>query len=551
MKNFLFTAAFLIIIFSVNALTASEIAVLPYKINNPGMNFSVDAGIDYAKLIGIGAAVQKGVSLYPAFQLKKDLRSFGIDPSVAITEDNISLLSKSRMIDFVITGSILKTGEGYISKSILYSSSSGKIINNSTVKADTLENLAEKEISSLFLFLPDLNIKSESGQISETLIIADTSILTSFELNDIRKKIPEIYTSIKSISPDSRIYFTNYPSSNTGIKQIKSYSELESVSARLINSGKNTNLSYEDILSKGISGIQWEKNSNRNIIFITNSQIQKSSVIFQLSSKAQNKKIKISHILLSKTDKSSSIIYNDISVKTGGFIKDVTYHQRLVDGQGNDYHLFYERERLFISEINPSEWKNGIFKYSGSRDTHVKTASYLDEIDIAQRNKSLNAFSLDKFYRQYGERTVVSSDKAESNFETILNNFTVKFLKLESGSAPAKVLLSQFNTSVWVNIYDKNDIPFFQNALNSGSLVLTGLTIFPDSNSPYGIGFGNRILTQFSYDDIPLSLKSEFKKIISDKNRYINEGFLTPAIWFFDVKVEKVILLESENDIRN
>ncbi len=533
-------------------LCASEIAVLPYKINNPGMNFSVDSGDDYAKLISVGAALKKGLDIYPAFQLKKDLRSIGIDPSITITQSNIEILAKSRLIDYIITGSILKTDEGFASKSILYSASSGKVINNSSVKADTLENLAEKEIYSLFMFLPDLTPSNKSAAPVDTVIVLDSSIQTSLELSDLKKKLPELYTVIKTVRPDSAIYFANFPTTSVTIKSIRNLSEFEATLGKITNSGKNTNQSYEESLNRAIVTVPWQKNSSRNIIFISNSSIQKSPVTMQLSTKAQNKKIKISHILLSKIDKSSSIVYYDISVKTGGFLKDVTYHQRLIDGQGNDFHLFYERERLFMSDIIPSEWKNGVLKYTGSnRDTHVKTSSFVSEMDISQKRNLINITSLEKYFRQYGDRPVVEADKVDSNFESILSDHTIKFLNLEKNSPIAKVLLSQFATSIWLDLYNSKDVAIFQNALNTGTSVLTGLTIFPDSKSQYGISFGNIILTQFKYDDIPLSIKTDFKNIITDKNKYINNGFLNPAVWFFDARVERIIILQSEEDIRN
>ena len=69
---------------------AAQLAVIPYKIVNPGTDFEISTGEEYAKLIAIASSIKKGFDSYSYYNLQIDLKNFGINPQGILTEGNPS-----------------------------------------------------------------------------------------------------------------------------------------------------------------------------------------------------------------------------------------------------------------------------------------------------------------------------------------------------------------------------------------------------------------------------------------------------------------------------
>lgn len=547
----IFAVLCILAVFFPAIIFASDIAVIPYKIENPGEKFPISKGVEFAKYMGVGASIVKGFDYYPFSQTVKDLDDYGIQPEKSLSLEQLQILSKSRMIDYVISGTIVKTDSGYIVKSILFSRHAGKIISRSTTKSYSFKKLAEKDIDNLFTYFisPKNNIAKSSY--SQTLFIVDNSFLCSREMPKIKSNILSLSSALVNNYKRSEFFLLQYYGKSS-FSTIRTINGLEKNINSISTNHKSAESSFDNILSDSIKRIPWNNTSIKNIVIITNSSIKKSSYLNFTISKAAALKIKINFVLLGRVSESSNIVYSSIAQKTEGIVKDVTYSQTLFDHRGNSYTLYYERSRLFISDSKPSKWQEGVLIYRGaSRFSSISKVSYVKELLVQSNSAIKDPYALSEYFKRNGNRPVVKSDYPENNISYIFNKVLFGEMISKDHKPIARVQLYYFKASIWIDVYSEEDLKYYLEKKESGISFIAGLRLLKNNSSVYGFSPASKVFYNFKREQLPVSLMLNLDELLKNPEKYSKEGFLNPPIWFSEVKVGEIIVKRDVNDIRN
>lgn len=551
MKKILIYFSFLFFFVS-GTVYASELAVIPYKIENPGKTFPVEKGQEYAKYIGVGSSVKKGLEYFSYYQTITDLKKNGVRPEKNLTLSDVKYFAKTRMIDYVISGTILRTTDGFLAKSILFSRHAGKVIATSSVKAYTLKDLAEKDIDSLFSYI--ISEKGDNNKLEsyQNLILIDNSYNSSEELNDIKTSLIDFSGSVINNFPGSEFYiYPFYSNEHYRVGSDKTPAQIEN-SLKKINSGnKSSSDKFIEVLLKGLNTIRWKKNTKKSVIVFTTSEVRKNSLFQRAILKANRNKIKVYVVMLGGVSVQSDSLYSEISERTGGKAFDVCYSQKLYDKTGKAFHLYYERRRLFLSELSTNEWKKGILNYYGrNRFSGVRKSNWASELIIKNDKDIKNPSFLSTYYKSKYARVVIDQDKAQNNLDYILRSKILPSLITGQQKVLARVQLLYMKTSLWIDVYNEQDLKFFKQKKNSDFSLIIGLNFLKNNKNVYGYSVGSKVYTNFMIDQIPSTIVKNLPDFLKNIENYYSDGFLSPSIWFFEVKVGQIIEKYSSTDIR-
>ena len=177
----------------------SEIAVFPYRIDNPSTEFNEQISWEYARLLSLATLVKKGLEIYSPRDVEADFRRHALDPQGTITDEHLQLLGKTRYLDHVLLGTLYKTRRGYISESFLYSVREKRVVGKARVSAKNLYKLAEKEISDIFILHPNKRKSRKEEKPFDGVLLVDLSYYVSREWSDVREGIK---STVRAMSGD-------------------------------------------------------------------------------------------------------------------------------------------------------------------------------------------------------------------------------------------------------------------------------------------------------------------------------------------------------------
>jgi len=99
----------------------AEVAVIPYRVENPSAEFGPGQGAEYGKILGIVLSLRKGLEVSSSRDVESDLKGFSLSPGEPVTGEKLSMMGKARYLDLVVVGTLAKTGRAYRAESWLYS----------------------------------------------------------------------------------------------------------------------------------------------------------------------------------------------------------------------------------------------------------------------------------------------------------------------------------------------------------------------------------------------------------------------------------------------
>ncbi|HOU83531.1 MAG TPA: vWA domain-containing protein [Spirochaetota bacterium] len=543
---------FLFIAFAADT-EAKDLAAIEYKIDNPDSSFTRETGRDYAKLIAISANVTKGLNIYNPFQLEKDISGMGIYPERNLTLENLSALCATRYIDYAISGKLYKVSKGFKSESILYSADTKSIISRSSSTAATINELAGKDALKLFSFIKNKPSVKEK-QTKTIALLLDSSYNMNEEFPETKEAIKDFALGIFSDYPGSTVFVLPY-NNKTPLRSIdapaSSLISIEALLSKIKLNGGNDDTSFTNALSFAVESMRWNKTSDNSIFIISNSSFKDSLNASRYARRAANKKIAINCLILGKTSGNDSINYSRLSDMSRGFSADVSYRQTLYDIKGKDFYLYYERARLFEGASDEKYWQNGLFKYpQKKRFGYAKGPGFADEIFV-KKGSSINPYNMSEYYRRNGERGFINAKNVESNIRKAILGFKQLSTETHTKSKLARVLVSQGGISLWIDVYDTDSLDFFTKKKNLGYSLPLGVIIQQKKDEPYGFTFNPyKYVTVFSGEFIPESVKISLPDIAKNPKKYMDGSFMSPSLWFVEVKVEEVRTIESSDDVR-
>lgn len=524
------------------ALSAGELAVLPYKLQSAEKSAPKKLSSEYAKLVGLAASIENERELYNPYQLQRDLKSSGINPDVLITEDELAFLAKYRMLPYIIVGTLYKTSSGYQAKSFLYSAKSGKIIARSSVSSKNLMDLAVKDASALFRF--DQKAEVEKSKPVDLLVLVDTSFSMGNDLPYLQKAIAAEGNELFSYWPGSTITLIPYSiKKKAGISAVTAASlpVLKRNLQSLKSGGKSSQAAMVSAMNYGVNNGPWKSGSSRHILLLTNSSISETAALSRVITTAQARRITVSAVLFGGVDQKSYTKYFSLCERSGGAVFYPVYHQYFQDYDLKSIHLYMHKGRLYTGEAEDDVWREGFSPKSKKQ--------------LLDHPSTLSPYRLDDYFDDALKRPVAKKGVLELNAQALLDGYFSDIVIKSAGvrqKPQARVMLSSLGSSLWVDVVDTESLNLFKKYNATGTSFMLGVRLIEDSRSPSGYSFNpHSFIFGYSADYLPESIQIDLRSIVNAPYKFTEDGFMDPPLWFVDVKVEEINELHLPVDIRS
>lgn len=529
----------------------AEIAVLPYRVINPQDEFNEATGKEFSKMIGVGALVMKrGVVLTSPRDIEIDFAKFNIDPQDTVSAEELQMIGSSRKIDFFIIGSIRKTREGFQTESFLYSVKDKRKINRSHAKAGNLHALAWIEIKELLISFRD---KKEKGthQELDVLFLVDSSYANYNDSKKIKNGVVQfLRKKIDTDRIDTRAYIIPNSSKSGYDRLIQGHNAIDAIEKKLESlsfQGQSDRENFERSFAYGVNNIRWRTNSQKKIIIITNSVIGKGGGNERHALKARKLGIKIYAISLGKMSGDDNSMLKRMCEMTGGLHYAVAYHQTVFNAEGEKIELYLFNGRLFAAHYYEQSWKKKLS--TPTKRTVNKALQLGNEVFINEKKRQLKPENMNLCYQEAARANIINKDRIDSNLDTVLSAIQSQELHgIGMNKSIAKILVSDGSLSMWMQIYDIEQLNYFKKQENRSTQL--GVSIAEDSMNTYGIRLIPRIIGLRS-DYIPQMIKAKFSAIVKNRDHYSRVGLGRPPLWFINVKIELIDEGSSRKDIRD
>lgn len=531
-----------------------EIAVIPYRVHNPSLHFPESAGKEYARLLAVAASVKKSVTVKAPGDVAMDLKRLSIDPGKTVTEEELGLYGRTAAVDYILAGTISRARGELLSRSVLYSVKDGSIAARVRVSGPDYFFLCGSEIREALVGFDDRQDPEEPGAL-DAVFLVDLSYAVNSEWKWISNGILSFSASvIDRMGMDSRIYILPF-SSRTGPSSA-SLSENSILSVRRVlenlkPAGGADRSAFYGSLRNAVRNTRWRRKASRMIVIISNSPMQAGAVPDTLAVEARSKGILIHSLCLGLVQGDECEAIERTATITGGRAFHAAYYSRASIAGGDSVELFLENGRLFHSPVYRGEWKRGLVLHGHTGAGADRPLPFLEEIFYNEKKLRVSPGTMaDRYALIRGER-ILSATALKSNAEDILEGLAGKLAGPGSSAilSPGRVLLSDGNVSVWVNVRDRSMIAYFR-AKKGKSFFPLGVSFRRDQSRVYGLDVVPRT-TGLTPDYIPDMLRTRLEKVVKNPEAYISGGLFYPPLWFIQCRVEEVRAGGALQDIRD
>lgn len=544
-------AAFLLLLPAGGILSAQEVAVIPYSVETIERDFTVEAGSEYAKSVGLAAAVYKDVPVFSFRETVKGLSSMGLDPQGTITAEDITTLCKSRYLSYAVLGRISKVSGGYISKSILYSVSSNGVVAKADVKARTIPELAAREAEELFSRFKDTDDAPSSSE-TDIAVVLDCSYTMKQEWGDISSALIRLVSGAIDGRPGTRIHLVPFAetfSLKSPLPVIETVPAIKSSLSEIKLKGGGTGKALAGALNSAIENTSWR--SERKILVLSNSPVNDAS-LDRYALRAKQRNISVHTISFGNTAPRDTEILRRLSSMTKGNHDSVSYRQKMFTSKAEEYFIYMQDGRLFEGDYAAAAWKDGILTKHAKGSYYVEPPSYADEITIKGSSR-VTPYTMAEYYRKSGSRSMINSETIESNAGRCIENISSSWI---TGSGEnnhlARVLLTSGNNSVWVSVQKQKDLDFFYKQKELGFVFPLGVRIMLKSDEPFGMTFNpGSFYTGFDGESLPSGVRVSLSEILKNPSHYARRGMFNPPVWFVNVKIGEIESKSRRGDLRD
>ena len=533
----------------------ADVGILPYKVNNPSEYFPEKTGLEYAKLLSAGALIKKKLDITSPSDIEYDLKKIGVTADGTVTEEDLILIGKKLNLSYILLGTLSRIDGKYFSDSLLFSVATKKTVLKINVKDADIFKLAEKELKQAFFhYSPSAEGKIERN--FDAAFLIDSSYSINPDFLSVKESILEFASEIiDKQGYNSRFHIV--PFSATKNEQV--FSSGQSVSAIRQNlnqikpSGGSNSKAFTDAFKNSVNNLGWRKNSSKIIVIISNSPLNKSSLAEKYARAASAKGIRVFTVSLGNLRKDDSELLKVLSEITKGSHYYAAYHKKVFEAGGSAIELFMQNGRLFESDENIVQWKDGLF--AKGRPGSEKPERGLDEIFYNEKKQNINPYNMSRFFPDLTRKNIINERDLENNTVEILKNIaSLKTIKPSGNSRTetdriiGKALLSDGKISVWCYINDKKIYDYLSRK-KDGVFYTIGSSVRDDQQSPYGLKFIPKIIDMPSAH-IPEMMRASLYDIVKNREKFMNKGMYFPPVWFINVKIEEVESLSSGIDIR-
>lgn len=530
----------------------AEVAVLPYRVENPSQNFASDSGRQYAKLLSVALSLSTRLEVTSQRDILADMTRFGLNPDRTISADDLMSFSGNKGIDYILTGKLSKAGDKYISESILFSVKEKRTVQRAKITASSLFELTEKDVHEFFSMY-EKAVPKYIDNVVDIAFLIDCSFAVSKEWPSIKEGIIALAESLTQRGRTSlRIYLIPF-SQNHGFDKASvadnSIVRLKENLNRLRPAAAHSDASFVRGLEYAVKSILWRKDANRKIILITNSKLSTGSFPQQYAIMAQKAGIAVDSIMLGRLNHESAEIPTVLASGTGGAVNYATYHQRVFNTDGQGRELFFERGRLLYSTYPLPSWRQGVLTANRFNSAAAAPREGLEEI---HSDKIIaDPYNLPSAYNNSAEERIINPGQLENNISFVIKESAAKLTNPTSDNTIAgKITVSDGNASIIIDVSKAEDMAFFEQKNRTREFFNIGVTISPDKGNQYDI----RLLAvsrNLNTEDIPSLINVTIKDLVQKKESYMRNGLLSPPVWFIRVQVQQVRAYSETNDIRD
>lgn len=554
-ENVMKKTVFIFFLLFLYASASAEIGVIPFRVENPSVNFKSEEGIDYARLLSVAALLKKDVDLHSPEQLYLDMKRNNLNYTGTITTADLNKLGRPLHLNQIILGTLYRSGGKYISETMLYSVREDRILFRNKNSASTLYKLAEADINDLFTLYPDKRKTEQSGAPE-----ADIAILMDLSYNSISDwdSIKDAVISFSSKLIDShgintRIYvvpFSERVSPDRTSVSDNSISSLRNTLDRMNPSGPPSAGQFRKAFNYAVNNLRWRSDADKSIIIMSASPVNEAAGTAVTAERASRRGIKVHAVKYGSLNSDTASVIDALTRFSSGISVFVSYNRSVYGPEGNEYNLYYQGGRIFETISHNGEWRNGILETSGG-ERFRRPRKGFDEIlqgepGVTPRNMA------ERYDRKYSKRLIREGDTRLNMRDILITEITDKVVpeRPERGRPLARVLISDGKGSFWVSVMDESELDFFEKRSGNKFYFPLGVSFRKDSAEAHGLS-----LNVEAYDIesgfIPGYMAKELGEILQNPESYLKDGLFYPPVWFVDVRVEAVRKRGDMRDIRN
>lgn len=542
------------------AASHAEVAIVPYRVEDPSAYFGKSAGEEYAKVLGVALHVRKRIQVYSPRDLDLDLRSRSISPQGTIGRDSLALLGRSRALDSIIVGTLVRSGSSFITESTLFSPRDGKILARSRVKADSLFACAQKEAAELFVAMPDRSTTSAGGDSTQIAFVVDASYNISREWASVKRGLVECAGALSDgWSLPVRAFLVPFSENRPlphGVKVLTSPALLRSELDTIRLKGGAGGEDFSKALSYAVKNLSWQRGGAKAVVAIINTPLRKTPFVEQYALRASRSGITLHAVALGKCDRETQDLLRRCAAAGRGRFHTVAYRQRAYEASGQGLDLLMESGRLFTSGNAGRQWNQGLYAGSGDPNSRrQRPRQFLSEVFVDSKKYELSPYTMARLYPDIAGTRLINSEPLENNSDAVLGSlgeWQMKNAGKDRGSRSiARVLLSDDRISLWARIYSKKDLEFFARREAERFYFTLGVSIRRQDDEPYGFVFLPSFVTDLSPEYVPESMTVGLGALVEKREFYADNGLFRPPLWFIRVKAIELERAGEEIDIRD
>lgn len=534
----------------------AEVAIIPYKINNPSADFPESTGGEYSRLVALSSIIAKeNIEITSPRDVDLDLERMKVSPGDVITREDLDLLGRTRRIDYFVLGSLSRIKGRYHSESVLYSVRDGKVIARARADAEDLFTLADRETGeALVHFKNKEQPRGSAGGGMDLLFLIDLSYRMNQDWNAVKEGILGLSSSLVDTRRlDTRVYLvpfsdrTTHPSGTVAVNSISAVREALDALKPAGGAGPD---SFNGSLRYSITTTRWRPDAAKMMIIISNSGIA-SRTAEEYGARARKKGITIHTLSLGRVPGEQSEVLGRLAEIGGGTHAHATYHQKLFAADGEPVEVYMENGRFFRSRFPDAVWKKGLYRSDGPRSYYGKPKSFIEEIIYNEKKDAATPYAMDDAYTRNTMERIINRDPLESNVDLLLDRMAKKIRGRASvkSAAAGRALISDGAVSFWVTAPAPEYIDYFISAQRDGAVVALGVTVRKDASSPYGIALVP-VVRGLPPDYVPGSATVRLGDLVKRGDYYSTHGLSRPPVWFVRVTVDRAEKFRRGEDVR-
>lgn len=529
-----------------------ETAILPYRVVNPSEFFPESSGAEYSRILYLTATLKKKVLIATPESVEIDIQRLRLEP--VITDEEVELLGRTRQFDYVLSGSLSRVKDRYISRTRLYAVRDRKVILETENASRDLFSLAVMDVNDAFSGYPAAEKKRVSREI-DIAVLLDSSYSMKDDLKNVKQGISALFASLV----DARGYstrmhilpFSDRVSPERAVISAETPVSLRQGLSRVKALGKSGSEELAGSFRYALKNIRWRRDADRLMILITNSSAARSIQLEDQAYTAQRMKVPVFSVICGRVTDRGAHPVRRISEMTGGRTFTMTYHKSFIGASGRKGDLYLERGRLFYSPVHTGSWKDGLLKEDPLNPAYLRFDDKFQEMRNEIDSSGVNPDTMIAAYQKAALEPVLKENPLESNAVNLFESMVVKYTGgfIAEKEPVARVLLSDGRVSFWAGVYDRETAAFFSGKERDGYFFPLGIIVREDSRENYGLAF-EPCITGIASADIPAAAKTDISRILANRDEHLSRGIASRSLWFVSVKVEAVEYAGVQRDFR-